>query len=136
MPTAVRSVCSSDAVWLRAVVNYGWTACMFTSIYLGGPCALLVCSTSSCLSVYALACVVACACQTCVHCTCVGIDCREGVLQQLGYTDIFKACKDTENAAALELLPKVGTGMFGHFPGQAQLVALCRHGMQPAGHAR
>lgn len=44
---------------------------------------------------------------TCVPLLCTWC-CREGVLQQLGYRDIFKACKDTENAAALELLPKVG----------------------------
>jgi hypothetical protein len=33
--------------------------------------------------------------------------CREQCLWQLGYQDIFKSCKDTENAAALDLLPKV-----------------------------
>lgn len=32
---------------------------------------------------------------------------REQCLRDLGYTDIFKSVKDTENAAALELLPKV-----------------------------
>jgi hypothetical protein len=32
---------------------------------------------------------------------------REEVLHRLGYSDIFKACKDTENEAALALLPKV-----------------------------
>lgn len=34
-------------------------------------------------------------------------DSREDCLHALGYTDIFKAVKDTENTAALELLPKV-----------------------------
>jgi hypothetical protein len=48
--------------------------------------------------------------------------CREDVLHGLGYVDIFKACKDTENAAALQLLPQVSVDMMPI----SQSMLLCR----------